>query len=420
MSSVILASSISSSLVNAAPFALEARSLGMGNVSVATADIATAALSNPAMLSFQQSKEDFSLLISGGVLIDDSDGMIDAVDAFQASVTQLDANQAVAATTVAEANAQVDDVNNMSNAGNALNNKALTPSATFAAVVGFSFQEYSLAFSARNDVIVAGGLTNANFGTGAIAPLPITANLTDISNKEAEVLALEGVIDNPANNIFVLTGVSLIEVGMSGAKSFTAFNQKMSIGITPKIISAETYTTSKHLSQFDTGAGDLIDTDNTVSLGEVTTIDVGFVSQISASTQIGLVIKNLIEDELVNGTDVVNISRQMKIGVAYRGDLFTIGADFDLIEIDPVITNTATIFQSKATQMASVGLEINAWDFAQVRLGMQSNMADNVSSSSEDALFTAGLGFWVGVNVDVAVIANDNTIGGFVQTGFKF
>ena len=69
---------------------------------------------------------------------------------------------------------------------------------------------------------------------------------------------------------------------------------------------------------------------------------------------------------------------------------------------------------------SSVGLEINAWDFAQVRLGMQSNMANNVSSSSEDALFTAGLGIWVGINIDVAVIANDNTVGGFVQTGFKF
>ena len=62
LSGAILASIASSSFVQAAPFALEARSLGMGNASVAMADIATAALANPAMLSYQQAKEDFSLL----------------------------------------------------------------------------------------------------------------------------------------------------------------------------------------------------------------------------------------------------------------------------------------------------------------------------------------------------------------------
>ena len=46
--------------VAAVPFSFESRSLGMGNVRVSTADIANAQFSNPGMLSFQTSREDFS------------------------------------------------------------------------------------------------------------------------------------------------------------------------------------------------------------------------------------------------------------------------------------------------------------------------------------------------------------------------
>ena len=44
---------------DAVPFSVEARSLGMGNVRVATADIATAPFANPGMLSFQPGRVDF-------------------------------------------------------------------------------------------------------------------------------------------------------------------------------------------------------------------------------------------------------------------------------------------------------------------------------------------------------------------------
>ena len=97
---------------------------------------------------------------------------------------------------------------------------------------------------------------------------------------------------------------------------------------------------------------------------------------------------------------------------------FTLGADLDLLEIDPVITSVN--FQSKATQMASVGIEIDAWDVVQLRVGMQKNLADNPLVASEDALLTAGVGLSLGVNVDIAVAASGDTFGAFVQTGFKF
>ena len=51
-SAVVL--TVLSTAVDAVPFSVEARSLGMGNARVATADIATAPFANPGMLSYQR------------------------------------------------------------------------------------------------------------------------------------------------------------------------------------------------------------------------------------------------------------------------------------------------------------------------------------------------------------------------------
>jgi len=54
--------------VNASTFAIEARSMGMANVSVATANITTAAFGNPAMLANQRVDDDCTLLLGVGGL----------------------------------------------------------------------------------------------------------------------------------------------------------------------------------------------------------------------------------------------------------------------------------------------------------------------------------------------------------------
>ena len=63
-----VAVSLLSQSVSAIPFAFEGRSLGMGGVAVATADLATASWANPAMLTNQRPSDNFSLLIGDDVL----------------------------------------------------------------------------------------------------------------------------------------------------------------------------------------------------------------------------------------------------------------------------------------------------------------------------------------------------------------
>ena len=58
-----------SQITHAIPFTFEGRSLGMGGVGVATANLATAAWANPAMLTNQPKNSDWSLLIGLGAFV---------------------------------------------------------------------------------------------------------------------------------------------------------------------------------------------------------------------------------------------------------------------------------------------------------------------------------------------------------------
>lgn len=43
-------------------------------------------------------------------------------------------------------------------------------------------------------------------------------------------------------------------------------------------------------------------------------------------------------------------------------------------------------------QNLSVGLELDAFDFAQLRVGMMKNIADGISGEVKKAIYTAGVG----------------------------
>lgn len=411
LSSAILASSLTSTYAQAAPFGLEARSLGMGNVSVATADIATAALANPAMLSYQPLREDFSLLLSGGLMIDDSAGMIDALDRYQAINDQV--LSAPVPVDVPSTNALIVDVNNLNVITDDINNKFIAPHGIFAGVVGFSGEEYSFAFSARSDVSAISGLDGyvlqPHIGSISL-DTEIPAKLTEINN----------VANATRATSLVVLGVETTELGLSIAKNFELGGQKVSFGITPKVVSVKRTLSFTPIETVDTG--NLLDSDDTSDLGEVTSLDAGVVVQMSENTQVGLVIKNLIENDIdyndIFGAGTISLSSQAKLGIAYRGDFFTIGADLDLMESESSITGA--LIQSPKTKMLSVGAEINAWDVVQLRLGVQQNMADDLPFGYEDQLVSVGAGLWLGFNLDVAVMAGENVVGAIANAGFKF
>ena len=148
-------------------------------------------------------------------------------------------------------------------------------------------------------------------------------------------------------------------------------------------------------------------------------LDMGVAYDFDRSFRLGLNVRNIVTDEfqLPNG-QILNFETTARIGAAYFNRFLTVAVDYDVTENKPLLANPG--FDDLKTQYLSVGAEFNAFDFAQLRVGARKNLAGGITESAKDTALTAGIGFWLGFNLDVAATFADNTVGGFVQTGFRF
>lgn len=382
----------------AQPFSFEARSLAMGNARVATADIATAAFANPAMLAFQPMREDFSLLLGVGAFLRDDEGVVDLVDQFSAEYDRYTAADNAGNTSAANAAALA-----AANIAIQMEAKIIAPEATAAFATGFSGEKWSFAVSARADVVSAGTVT------------AIT--------RPAEVALDSTVIEDPTRNLLEIEGVQTTELGVSLARNFQVLGQKVSVGITPKYVKIDNVYISESIATIDTDLSNLLNEDAKNDLGDFTTLDVGLVMGLSENIQVGLVVSNLVAHKVKFTTSAgpqatLSFDTQARAGIAYRSRFMTLGADVDLLDNDPLFSNPS--FQGLKTQYISVGAEFNAFDYAQLRVGIQKNIASGISAGAKENLLTAGVGFWFGFNLDLAVIKTSDSIGAFVQSGVRF
>lgn len=383
----IVAFSVLSQTVHAIPFTFEGRSLGMGGVSVATADLATAAWANPAMLTNQRPNDDFSLLIGVGAFVRDEEDLRTDVDDFQAADDRLRA-----ATSPAEVDAAIND---MTNILNGIDGKNLAADVSGVAAVGMAFDSFAMALSLRADTIGAGAVENISTAPADL----IDPNL------------------NPDTNIVNLEGVMATEFGLSIAKEVRLFDRNMSIGIKPKIVDLQSFIYRESIYTIS-GLSDVFDQGKKSDLGTFTSLDLGLAIDLSDSFRLGLNVRNLLTDEFKIGNQTLNFDTEARIGVAYANRLLTVAVDYDLIENEPLLANPS--FDGLKTQYLAVGAEFNAFDFAQLRIGARKNLASGIADGAKDTALTAGVGFWLGFNLDIAATFTDNSVGGFLQTGFRF
>lgn len=379
------------STASAQPYGFsDARSVGMGNVSVATGSITAAAFSNPAMLMVNETDDTFALHVGVGVVGIEDGGITDDIDRFQDIQNQIDitpkdvGNSALLTSLV---NQQIQVLNDLQ--GDSL---LVHGSPNFALVYGGD--SFSLALSAEVNANASAAVTNVS-GLTQIDELTIIADLGD------------GTLDlNPSADLRAI-GATTTELGVSIASDFEVMGMDISVGVRPKVISAEAISFNQTISTVDTA--DIID-DTTVDLGSFTTADAGIVVNFTDSLRVGLVAKNLISDTLTSGAISMEFETRMRVGAAYQNSWFTIAADMDLDESDPINAEDPS-------KMMGVGIELNAWDFMQIRAGYQTNMA---SGATADDLISAGIGLWLGFNLDIAAVVSEDSIGAFVQTGFRF
>ena len=386
--------SIFSQTTHAIPFTFEARSLGMGGVATATADLATAAWANPAMLTNQRVEDDFSLLIGLGVFARDDDDLLGDVKDFQdADDAREDAIDA--GDLEAELRAALD----MYSIVNGIEGKVIAPEATALIAFGIAFESFAMAISLRSDAI-AGGV------------------VTDLSCDVREPGCDPSEITSDEFNILNVDGVLATEFGVSFAKDFKLWDRKLSIGIKPKVVELDAFSFSESILTIEKDDDFTTDQENRESVGTFPTIDLGLALDLSNSVRLGLNVRNLITDEFALFNQNLNMDTEVRIGVAYYNRCVTLGADFDLTENEPLLPNKK--FNGLRKRIIAVGAELNAFDYLKFRLGASKNVASDISSGAGEPTYMAGIGLWFGFNIDISAIINKNSAGLFLQTGFQF
>src|SRR5699024_8669395 len=99
----------------------------------------------------------------------------------------------------------------------------------------------------------------------------------------------------------------------------------------------------------------------------------------------GLTIKNLIAREYdtaeVDGeVHTIELEPQARLGLGYEGGWYRLGADVDLT------TNTPVAYEDES-RYAAVGVELDAWGWAQLRAGYRAN-----SENSDRNVASVGVG----------------------------
>ena len=396
LSIVVLA--VFSQAIYAIPFTFEGRSLGMGGVSVATADLATAAWANPAMLTNQRPDDDFSLLIGVGAFLRDNDDLLTDIDDFQAADDRLQAAQ-----NAGDVPGAIQATNDMADIITGIDGKNMAADVSGVAAMGIAFDSFAMAISIRADAI----------GAGTVTDLACELNV----DPGCDLIQFEQEVTSDTKNILNLEGVIATEFGLSIASDFQLFERKVSIGIKPKMVDLQAFTYRESIRTID-GLDAVFDQGKKSDLGTFTSFDLGVAIDLSDSFRLGLNIRNLLTDEFDLGGQTLSFDTEARIGVAYHNRLLTVAIDYDLIENEPLLANE--VFDGLKTQYIAAGAEFNVFDFAQLRVGASKNLASGISDGAKNVAYTAGVGFWLGFNLDIAATFNDSTVGGFVQTGFRF
>ncbi|MDX2319595.1 MAG: conjugal transfer protein TraF [Moritella sp.] len=370
--SIGLALAFTSLASSAASYAPDGRSNAMGNIGVATADYLVAPLYNPALLAVFHESDDIGILLPAiGVNVKDADSSLETITDLQDTIDDYENSGSNSAILEQDINNYLDELD-----GNAPVN--ITAGVAFAIAIPSNNVSVSL------------------YGRGYVEAIS-SVNVYS-SNDTAERYEKSEV---------AVTGFGYSELGLALAKQYTIYGESFSFGVTPKYQILQTYSDLTSVSDFDV---DLEDADSEVTAFN---FDLGAV-WMKNNFRTGLAIKDVLAQEIKSTTTgyTYEMNPQVTLGLAYAAEYFTFGVDVDLTE------QTRYVELEDNTQFARVGVEFNAWHWAQLRAGYE----HDIQGTMEDSL-TAGIGIspFGTLNLDVAgSYGSDNQVGASASLSFTF
>ncbi|USD67606.1 conjugal transfer protein TraF [Vibrio sp. SCSIO 43136] len=377
LATAVVASAMATTAV-AAPYVADARSNGMGNTGVVSADFLTSAFHNPALGALYRSNDDVGILIPAvGVNVRDSDDSIKTIEDSQDLYNSIK-NTIPSQSDVDKLDALMNDLD-----GNAPMN--VTAGAGIAVAIPMEMVSLNFFASGFTEIIALAQIAPS---TGSSA--------TDVQKRyeDSEV---------------AMAAFGTYEYGLAFSKTFSISGQDVAFGVSPKFQKLFTYSAQDKIEDFELDNYE----DSEVSKNAFN-LDLG-VAWVKDSWRAGLVVKDVLaqEVEAKQYNASYKLSPQVTVGGGYVGELITASVDLDLTAQER-FDNT----DKDDTQFARFGIEGNAWNWAQLRAGYEIDMKSNV-----DNAFTFGLGISPGdvVSLDLAgSYAGDNQFGASANLAITF
>lgn len=445
----------SSSVALAVPFnSYDPRSMAMGGAGVAVGDAGMAPFFNPALLTVTREEDDFSLdLPIVGVrayvpseFVDFNDGKY--IDTLQNSINTYNANQ-----NSTNLNIVASNISTLSTQLETLNEKPVQAEAGAGMVIGVPSKSFGGAFYANGWGAVGGVIKyrdNQNLQDFATASTTIATAVNTgcggtVTNSPTCLAALNTLSTDPLVNTYftvnatatptvtskfdtnkdlkssiAIRGVGLAEAGLALSREFGAADAGWGLGITPKMTYVNLYDYSVNVNSNTSNAPG---SDYTAKYSHFN-FDLGLAKNYGNGWRAGLVVKNVIPHSydfksIPPGaaagspqvtTGQINLKPQARLGGSHSTSWSTVAMDLDLTANDPAG------FENKS-QYLSLGAELNAWDWAQIRLGYRANLKDSNRNIPSVGLGIAPFGV---LHFDVAVSKSANEIGGSARLAFTF
>ncbi|PMN72759.1 conjugal transfer protein TraF [Enterovibrio norvegicus] len=329
----------------------DSRSLAMGGTGVASSSYLMAPFHNPAQAVNYSGSDDFGFLLSIGAGVHDGDDLYNKIDHFQ------DVDEALE---------------------NMPDNLALQ-------------DEWKQALRAIDN-----GQLNVDTSIGLAAAIPnkhlsmnvfVQANVATIALSDVAEDDLQGQ-PNPDNMVSTVQGMmgGTVDAGITLARAIELpfEGQRLSVGATPKAQHIVAVNYKNTVSGFEE---DEFDLGSEYQKKTVFNADFGVSYLPTDSITLGFAAKNIFAQELETNQSYGSkatflVEPKYTVGAAYSNGVVTIAADYD-------ISKTRFFREVEhETQFARVGVELNAWDWAQLRAGYSASMTDYASDT-----ITAGIGF---------------------------
>lgn len=392
------------------------RLTGMAGAGYATGGYADGVLLNPSLGAAHGEKDDFAFVLNGGLIGDDEDELLDGLEELSDYLDELEQRT----TTGFIEDAGGFDPNNPDafeqNARELLEEEAEEATRLLRNVddkktnVGASG---SFVVAIPNDVLSL-SIVGKSHLEAAVLSFVDDDDYTYIQNAVNQT----GFDADELESYGMGVGAAVSEVGLTMAKSLkTGEDSRLLLGVTPKYMHIATFIYRADVDSFD--EDDFDGDEYTVEENDIN-LDLGATYQ-CGNMRYALTVANAIsaEYDTIDPTRTLKLEPRATTALGYKSDWFTAEASVDL--------NTSPSFATgEDTKYARVGAEFNAANWAQLRVGFQRDLEDNVAD-----MVSVGVGFspFNVVNVDLAVFAEDlgeltsgdtNTGGAAFQVGMRF